>query len=101
MAEYKLSPSRVAKKRDRKKDEAGLLKQQKKILQACVETPQSARFLLEDLLGISFQTHNKRKFLQKLIEKGLLRQTELENKKSRYQTYKTTDKGREFLNSKT
>jgi hypothetical protein len=99
MVEYKISSTNVVKKRDRKKDEVGLLKQQKMILEACILKPQSARFLLEDLLGISFQTHNKRKFLQALIDSEFLIQTELENKKSRYQTYKTTEKGRDFLNS--
>lgn len=93
MAEYKTS----AVKRVRKKDEVGLLKQQKLILEACIPTPQSARFLLEDLLGISFQTHNKRKFLQTLIDQDYLIQTDLENKKSRYQMYRTTEKGKEFL----
>lgn len=93
LAEYKISPV----KRVRKKDEVGLLKQQKMILEICIQKPQSARFLLEDLLGISFQTHNKRKYIQSLIDEEYLIQTELENKKSRYQMYRTTEKGKEFL----
>lgn len=93
MAEYKISPV----KRARKKDDVGLLKQKKMILEACIQKPLSARFLLEDLLGISFQTHNKRKYLLSLIDEKYLIQTELENKKSRYQMYRTTEKGKEFL----
>ena len=68
-----------------------------KVLNACVKEAKSARFLLETILGVSFQTHNKRKFIQPLLAKGYLAQTQTENKKSRLQTYQITAIGKTFL----
>ena len=67
------------------------------ILKACVKEAKSARYLLETILGVSFQTHNKRKFIQPLLAQGYLAQTQTENKKSKLQTYQITAIGKTFL----
>ncbi len=67
------------------------------ILKACLTTPQSASYLLEEVLQKTFQTTNKRNYLQPLIEMQFLEKTDKINIKSRYQQYRITEKGTEFL----
>jgi predicted transcriptional regulator len=62
-----------------------------------LKAPQSARYLLEEVLQKTFQTTNKRNYLQPLMEMGLLELTDKTNIKSRYQQYSITEKGVEFL----
>lgn len=88
-----------------KKEKEKQIKQQKTtqkpsnqlVLEACLKAPQSARYLLEDVLQKTFQTTNKRNYLQPLMEMGLLELTDKTNIKSRYQQYCITEKGVEFL----
>jgi uncharacterized protein len=70
------------------------------ILQFCSETPQKGRTLLEDGLGLTYQSRNKGVYLKPLIDLGLLEFTIKENEKSKKQRYAITADGKALLNSK-
>lgn len=69
------------------------------LLRFCLETPQKGRTLLEDGLGLTYQSRNKGIYLKPLRDLGLLEFTIKENKKSKEQRYAITAKGRDFLSS--
>jgi hypothetical protein len=59
-----------------------------RILQACEHGPKSGRELIEDVLGLTYQSNNNRAYLTPLIERKLLTYTDplnLKNKEQRYQ----------------
>lgn len=59
-----------------------------RILQACEHGPLSGRELIEEVLGLTYQSNNKRAYLTPLIERKLLTYTDslnLKNKEQRYQ----------------
>jgi uncharacterized protein len=67
------------------------------ILKLCAEGPQKGKALLEEGLGLSYQSRNKRVYLKPLRDLGLLEFTIKENKKSKEQQYRITPKGVELL----
>lgn len=68
-----------------------------KVLHSCVEKPLKGRTIIEEKLGLSYQSVNKRKYLNSLRELGLIEFTDKENEKSKQQRYRITKKGRDFL----
>ncbi len=68
-----------------------------KILQLCTDGPKKGKSLLEDGLGLTYQSRNKRVYLKPLLSLGFLTFTEKEYKKSKQQQYAITQKGRDFL----
>lgn len=77
-----------------------LNKKHLKILISCKDSPQKGRELIENELGMSYQSINKRKYLNSLRELKLLEFTDKENEKSKEQRYRLTAKGRKFIASK-
>lgn len=69
-----------------------------KILEACSKSPQKGRTLIEEKLGLSYQSINKRKYLNSLRELELVEFTDKENERSKQQRYRLTEKGKTFLN---
>ncbi len=61
-----------------------------RILQACEEGPKSGRELIEEVLGLTYQTNNKRFYLNPLIERKLLTYTDTSNLKNKAQRYRLT-----------
>jgi predicted transcriptional regulator len=71
-----------------------------KILSFCkLETKQSKE-IIQDCLGLSFQTRSKRMFLKPLLDLGLLEWTDSENPKNRNQRYRLTKLGKQQLSKK-
>jgi hypothetical protein len=70
------------------------------VLVSCVKSPQKGRVLIEEKLGLSYQSVNKRKYLNSLRDLELLEFTDKENEKSKKQRYQLTEKGRRFLEKK-
>ena len=71
-----------------------------KILKICSEKPKKGRFIIEESLGMSYQSTNKRVYINTLVDLKLLEFTDKENIKSKQQKYLTTKKGLEFLKNK-
>ena len=69
------------------------------ILRFCLDGPQKGRDLLEEKLGLTYQSRNKGVFLKPLFELGLIEFTIKDFEKSKQQRYAITEKGREFLAS--
>jgi hypothetical protein len=61
-----------------------------RILQACEEGPKSGRELIEDVLGLTYQSNNKRAYLTPLIERQLITFTDNSNLKNKEQRYRLT-----------
>ncbi|WP_107039014.1 AAA family ATPase [Brumimicrobium mesophilum] len=76
-------------------DELG--KKHLQVLAACLKTPRTGRELIEEKLGLSYQSINKRKYLNSLKDLELIEFTDKENEKSKKQRYRITEKGRRFL----
>lgn len=74
-----------------------LLDEHFKILTFCKTEPKQSKNIIEDCLGLSFQTRNKRLFIKPLLDLALLEWTDKENPKNRKQQYCLTEKGRELL----
>ena len=70
-----------------------------RILQLCKNGPQKGRKLLEEGLGLSFQSRNKRVYLKSLVDLGLLEFTIKDNIKSKQQRYAITPKGSKLKNT--
>lgn len=68
-----------------------------RVLTYCQKEPQTAKNILEDLLGLTEQTRNKRIYIKPLLDLELLEFTEKENIKSRNQAYRLTEKGRVLI----
>lgn len=68
-----------------------------RLLRLCAEGPQKGRELLEEGLGLTYQSRNRRVYLQSLKELGLLDFTIRTNEKSKQQRYCITPKGEDFL----
>lgn len=71
-----------------------------KILEFCNKSARKGKELLENLLGLSYQSINKRKYLKPLIDLGLLEFTDQSFLKSKHQKYKITFKGTQYLRMK-
>ncbi len=69
-----------------------------RILQLCIKRPQKGRTLLEQGLGLSYQSRNKRVYLKSLVDLGLLTFTIKENIRSKKQRYAITPKGLKLKN---
>ncbi len=67
------------------------------ILQLCADGPQKGKSLLEQGLGLSYQSRNKRVYLKSLVDLGLIEFTIRENKRSKQQQYRITPKGTDLL----
>lgn len=68
------------------------------ILNYCKELPRKASEILEDCLGLTCQSRNKKIFVKPLLELGLLDYTDQSYLKSKEQRYLITDKGRTLIN---
>ncbi|WP_207214143.1 AAA family ATPase [Brumimicrobium glaciale] len=79
-------------------DELG--KKHVQVLVSCMKSPQKGRVLIEETLGLSYQSVNKRKYLNSLRDLELLEFTDKENEKSKKQRYQLTEKGRRYLEEK-
>lgn len=67
------------------------------LLRFCSTDPQKGRTMLEEGLGMSYQSRNKRIYIKPLMELGLLAFTIPEHEKSKQQRYRLTEKGRALL----
>ena len=67
------------------------------LLRFCEAKPQKGRSMLEEGLGLSYQTRNKRFYIKPLMDLGLLRFTIPEYEKSKQQRYRLTERGRTLL----
>jgi predicted transcriptional regulator len=76
-----------------------LVEKHLKVLQFCATTPQKGRTIIEQELGLSYQSINKRKYLNSLRELKLLAFTIKDNERSKQQKYQITKKGRDLLKS--
>jgi uncharacterized protein len=68
-----------------------------KILLFCQKEAKGSKEIIEDCLGLSFQTRNKRLFINPLHDLALLEWTDKENPKSKKQKYQLTQNGRDLL----
>ena len=68
-----------------------------RLLHLCAEGPQKGKTLLEEGLGLTYQSRNKREYLKALKDLGLLDFTIKDNEKSKQQRYCITKKGAEFI----
>ena len=68
-----------------------------RLLRLCAEAPQKGKTLIEEGLGLTYQSRNKRVYLQPLKELGLLDFTIKANEKSKQQRYCITARGEELL----
>lgn len=64
------------------------------ILAYLFEMPRKSRDILEDLLGVSLQTKNKKRYLDPLLNENWIEPTIKENQNDRNQKYQLTEKGR-------
>ncbi len=67
------------------------------LLSLCAGGPQKGKTLLEDGLGLTYQSRNKREYLKPLKDLGLLDFTIRDNEKSKQQRYCITAKGKDVL----
>lgn len=67
------------------------------ILQFCQNEPKKGKDIIEDFLGLTYQSRNKKIFLKPLIDFGLLDFTDKDYLKSKKQTYRLTEEGRKVL----
>lgn len=74
-----------------------LTEKHKKVLQFCADAPQKGKTLLEEALGLSYQSRNKKEYIKPLMELQLLEFTIPEHKKSKEQRYRLTKKGKDFI----
>lgn len=74
-----------------------LKKEHHLLLAACAHTPQRGKTLLVEILGLSYQSHNKRKYLNPLVNLQLLEWTDQSHIKSKQQSYRLTEQGRAYL----
>lgn len=74
-----------------------LTKEHFKVLAFCQYEPKTSKSIIEDCLGLSFQTRNKRFYIKPLLRLELLEWTDKENPKSRKQAYQITKLGTALL----
>jgi len=67
------------------------------ILQLCLNGPKKGRFLLEESLGLTYQSRNKGVFLKPLLDLGLIEFTIKDYEKSKKQQYAITAEGKALL----
>lgn len=84
-------------KRERTWFEEDLSDKHLKILKACFLSPHAGRDLIELVLGLSYQSINKRKYISPLLSLGFIDYSITNNKKSKNQRYFITAKGIDFL----
>lgn len=68
-----------------------------KLLKHCQNEPQKGKELLEEALGLNYQSRNKRIFIKPLFDLELIEWTNKSNPKDRQQAYQLTEKGRELI----
>jgi predicted AAA+ superfamily ATPase/predicted transcriptional regulator len=81
--------------------ESDLSEKHLQVLELCASEPQRGRDLIEKGLELSYQTRNKKIYINALRDLDFLEFTIPEYEKSKEQRYRLTEKGREFLISKT
>ncbi|MEX1191730.1 MAG: AAA family ATPase [Brumimicrobium sp.] len=69
------------------------------LLSFCASSPQKGKTMLEEGLGLSYQSRNKRVYIKPLMDLGLLEFTIPEFEKSKEQKYRLTEKGRKVISS--
>jgi predicted AAA+ superfamily ATPase len=72
----------------------GLSSSHKSILKYCLDGPKKGKEIIEEHLGLTYQSRNKKQFLKPLLELNLLEWTIPENPKSKQQAYRITAKGK-------
>lgn len=97
MVEEKIYPYKKVKAVAKKWSEKDLTKKHFDLLQLCSTEPQKGRLLLENGLGLTYQSRNRGVYLKPLLDLGLLAFTETENLKSKQQKYGITSKGEALL----
>ncbi len=99
VSEHSSPEYRKSKKPDRRWAFEDLKSKHIEILRFCLDGPQKGRDLLEEKLGLTYQSRNKGVFIKPLFELGLIEFTIKDYEKSKQQRYAITEKGREFLKS--
>ena len=66
------------------------------ILDYCKNEPKKGKDIIENCLGLHYQSRNKRVFINPLHELGLLEWTK-ENPKDKQQAYRLTEKGKALI----
>lgn len=69
-----------------------------KLLKHCQNEPKKGKALLEEALGLNYQSRNKRIFIKPLFDLELIEWTNKSNPKDKQQAYQLTEKGRFWLN---
>ncbi|NBR12992.1 MAG: DUF4143 domain-containing protein [Flavobacteriales bacterium] len=69
-----------------------------KLLKHCQNEPKKGKELLEEALGLHYQSRNKRIFIKPLFDLELIEWTNKSNAKDKQQAYRLTEKGKQFLN---
>ncbi len=77
-----------------------LSKKHLSVLEYCKDSPKQGKQIIEELLGISYQSKNKKVYINTLCDLDLLEWTDKEHPKSKKQSYKLTKSGLEILNQK-
>ena len=67
------------------------------ILKYCEIEPKKGKDIIEELLGLTYQSRNKKIFIKPLLDLGLIDYTDKEFLKSKKQTYYVTELGKTFL----
>ena len=68
-----------------------------RLLRLCAAAPQKGKALIEEGLGLTYQSRNKREYLKPLKDLGLLQFTIKNNEKSKQQRYGITYEGKKLL----
>lgn len=67
------------------------------ILRYCNNKPKKGKEIIEDLLGLTYQSRNKRIYLKPLLDLGLIDYSDKEFLKSKKQTYFVTELGKNVI----
>jgi predicted transcriptional regulator len=68
-----------------------------KLLKHCQNEPKKGKELLEEALGLNYQSRNKRIFINPLFDLELIEWTNKSNPKDKQQAYQLTEKGRALI----
>lgn len=68
-----------------------------KLLKHCQNEPKKGKELLEEALGLNYQSRNKRIFIKPLFDLELIEWTNKSNPKDKQQAYQLTEKGRALI----
>lgn len=67
------------------------------VLNYCKTSPKKGKEILENALGLSYQSTNKRKYIKPLMDLGLIEFTIKNYEKSKNQRYQLTEKGKKMV----